>query len=106
MSEFRFTKPSNFPPVVKGLIIVNVCVWVLQLILDRTYDITDRLALYPIGSPMFRAYQVITHMFAHASYGMGGTIVFYHILFNMLGLWMFGRILENVWGGKRFLHFY
>ena len=35
-----------------------------------------------------------------------GTIVFYHILFNMFTLWMFGRVIENVWGPKRFLFFY
>ena len=45
-------------------------------------------------------------MFAHAAYDPFGRIIFYHILFNMFALWMFGRILENVWGGKRFLLFY
>jgi membrane associated rhomboid family serine protease len=45
-------------------------------------------------------------MFAHASYTPAGSIVFIHILFNMFGLYMFGRILENVWGPKRFLFFY
>jgi membrane associated rhomboid family serine protease len=45
-------------------------------------------------------------MFAHAAYVPGGGIIFFHILFNMLTLWMFGRILENVWGAKRFLIFY
>ena len=50
-------------------------------------------------------------MFAHMSYnGVPGSpyanIYFFHILFNMFGLFMFGRILENVWGAKRFLFFY
>jgi membrane associated rhomboid family serine protease len=40
-------------------------------------------------------------MFAHAPLPQ-----IYHILFNMFALWMFGRILENVWGPKRFLLFY
>ena len=54
----------------------------------------------------FEPYQIATHMFAHAAVGPGGGVIFYHILFNMFALWMFGRILENVWGPKRFLLFY
>src|SRR5947209_15301952 len=106
MSNFRYYRPSNFPPITKNLIIINVLVWITQLIFDKQYDITDKLALYPIGTPMFKPYQIATHMFAHASYDGAGNIIFYHILFNMFALWMFGRILENVWGGKRFLLFY
>jgi membrane associated rhomboid family serine protease len=48
----------------------------------------------------FYPYQIATHMFAHSP-GM-----LFHILFNMFGLYMFGRVLENVWGPKRFLFFY
>ncbi|MER3463664.1 MAG: rhomboid family intramembrane serine protease, partial [Chitinophagaceae bacterium] len=51
-------------------------------------------------APQFRPYQIATHLFAHDPSN------FFHIVFNMLALWMFGRILENVWGGKRFLLFY
>ena len=114
MSEFRNYRMDNFPPVVKNLIIINVVVWLAQLLFDRLYGdissgnlwLTDKLALYPFGSEAFKPYQIVTHMFTHASYGVGGSIQFYHILFNMFSLWMFGRILENVWGGKRFLLFY
>jgi rhomboid-like protein len=48
----------------------------------------------------FYPYQIATHLFAHSPQ------MIMHILFNMFGLWMFGRILENVWGAKRFLLFY
>ncbi len=110
MSNFRFTRVEKFPPIVKNLIIINILVWVAQLIYDNkdglTMFLTDRIALFPISSEDFKPYQIVTHMFAHASYSMGGNIVFIHILFNMFGLYMFGRILENVWGGKRFLIFY
>jgi len=106
MSNFRFTRPSGFPPIVKNLIIINVIVWLAQLFYDKEYGLTMKLGLWPIGSPFFEPYQVATHMFAHASYGPGGQIMFFHILFNMFGLFMFGRILENVWGPKRFLFFY
>jgi membrane associated rhomboid family serine protease len=111
MSQFRFTRPDNFPPIVKNLIVINVLVWVAQIILDpRLYaqsgfTLTDRLALWPVSSDLFKPYQIATHMFTHAAY-QGGRVVLFHILFNMFGLWMFGRILETRWGPKRFLLFY
>jgi membrane associated rhomboid family serine protease len=105
MSDFKQHRPSAFPPITKNLIIINVLVWIAQVILDKEYHLTDKLALYPIGHG-FEPYQIATHMFTHASYDPNGGIIFYHILFNMFALWMFGRILENVWGGKRFLLFY
>jgi membrane associated rhomboid family serine protease len=109
MSNFKYTRPNNFPPVVKNLIIINILVWIAQITLDKKEGVDDyltsKLALWPVQSENFKPYQIATHMFAHASYE-GGHVVFYHILFNMFALWMFGRILENVWGGKRFLLFY
>lgn len=114
MSNFQNTRPDRFPPIVKNLLIINVLVWIAQLIYDRgdgmlTMWLTNKIALYPIGDPDFKPYQIATHMFAHASYAGNAIqyhIVFFHILFNMFGLYMFGRILENVWGAKRFLIFY
>ena len=115
MSNFRYTRPSGFPPIVKNLIIINVLVWIAQLIYDNNPDeimwLTRRIALWPINSAEFSPYQLATHMFAHASYtfnpatGQASTVLI-HILFNMFALFMFGRILENVWGPKRFLFFY
>ena len=105
MSDFKYYRPNNFPPIVKNLIIINVLVWLAQVTLDRQLNLTDILALYPIDSPEFKPYQIATHMFAHAAI-VGRSIVFYHILFNMFALWMFGKVLENVWGPKRFLLFY
>ena len=106
MSNFRFTRPDRFPPVVKNLIIINVLVWIAQLIYDKQWGLTIKLGLWPVDTPYFKPYQIATHMFAHASYDAGGNIMFFHILFNMFGLYMFGRILENIWGPKRFLFFY
>src|SRR5258708_2988430 len=116
MSDFRYHRPSNFPPVVKNLIIINVLVYVGQLTLEKTYHLTERFMLYPIMPEKlhqflvdkgaleeyqkFQPYQIFTHMFSHSP------STFAHILFNMFALWMFGRILENVWGPKRFLFFY
>ena len=115
MNDFKY-RPDNFPPIVKNLIIINVLVWVAQLALESQFQITEKIMLYPImpqrlhdilvasnamePAQKFEPYQIATHMFAHAPN------MFFHILFNMFALWMFGRILENVWGGKRFLFFY
>lgn len=103
MNQF-YTRPSEkFPPAVKNLIAVNVVVWVAQLLFDERFGLTAKLGLWPIGNPYFKPWQIVTHMFAHAA---SGPSMFLHILFNMFTLWMFGRILENVWGSKRFLIFY
>lgn len=102
MSNFRFTRPDRFPPIVKNLIILNVLAWIAQLSLDSQYQLTMKGALWPIGTPVFEPYQIFTSMFLHApSFDM-----FFHILFNMFALFMFGRVLENVWGPKKFLFFY
>lgn len=85
-------------PVVLNLIIINALVFVAQMVLDKTMGFTNTIALYPYDSGLFEPYQLVTHMFAH-----GG---FFHILFNMYALWMFGSVLERVWGPKRFLIFY
>ena len=122
MSDFRYYRPSNFPPVVKNLIIINVLVWVAQIIFNSSYHLTEFLQLNPIipaqlqdilkqsgvytDIDRFKPYQIFTHMFAHAAVDNHGGIIFFHILFNMFALWMFGRILENIWGPKRFLFFY
>jgi membrane associated rhomboid family serine protease len=97
MSDFKF-RNDNFPPIVKNLIIINVLVFVAQNLLDSQYLLIPWLGMWSITSPFFQPYQIVTHMFTHASIP--------HILFNMFSLWMFGKILENVWGGKRFLLFY
>ena len=85
-------------PVVLNLIIINALVFVAQMVLDKTTNFTNTIALYPYNNENFEPYQLVTHMFAH-----GG---FFHILFNMYALWMFGSVLERVWGPKKFLIFY
>ena len=75
-------------------------VYAAQLIFDSQYDLTGKIGLWPVQSEHFNPYQVFTHMFAHSPH------LLVHIIFNMFMLWMFGRILENVWGAKRFLFFY
>ncbi|GAB4093786.1 rhomboid family intramembrane serine protease [Flaviaesturariibacter terrae] len=104
MSRFDYYRPNQMPPVVRGLIIANAVVFILQLLGDSygttapiPFSLTQKLALWPIGAG-FEVYQIATHMFAHGS--------FPHILFNMFALWTFGKMLESIWGPKRFLNFY
>ncbi len=86
----------SIPEVVKQLIIVNVLFFIgAQIAGSIAYDL---LALHYPKNPMFAAWQLITHLFMHGS--------MYHILFNMLGLWMFGSPLAQLWGTNKFLIFY
>ena len=91
---------QEIPPVIKNLIIVNALLFFAQTIFQNnpTLRIEEFLALHDVHSAFFRPHQLITYMFLHANIG--------HIFWNMLLLWVFGSMLENVWGSKRFLVFY
>jgi membrane associated rhomboid family serine protease len=95
-------RPSSFsqlPEIVKNLLIINGLFFLATISLE-SYGInfTKWFALHQFQSPDFMPHQLITHFFMHGD--------FTHLLFNMFALWMFGKILENVWGGKRFLIYY
>ena len=51
MSNFQFTRPDAFPPIVKNLIIINVLVFLAQMSLGTQYSLTERISLYPIIDP-------------------------------------------------------
>lgn len=90
---------GNIPPVVKNLIIINVLMLLATYVVSmRGVDLNSVLGLHFFLSPAFRPYQLVTHIFMH-----GGLM---HLFFNMFALWMFGRILEGVWGPKRFFIYY
>ena len=85
--------------VVFYLIVINVIFFLVSHYLPGLIPYGPGiLAMHYPSSEYFRPFQIITHMFMHAN--------FMHILFNMYGLYMFGSILERVWGPKRFLEFY
>jgi membrane associated rhomboid family serine protease len=88
------------PPVVKNLILINVVMLIADFTAKSVFgtDLTTILGLYFPKSDKFMPLQIITHMFMHAN--------FMHLFFNMFALYMFGGILENVWGPKRFLIYY
>lgn len=87
---------ANVPTITRNLIIINCIVFVGYLI-NRGF-MTETFALFYPTSPYFRWWQIITHMFMH-----GG---FFHILFNMYTLLIFGSVVENIIGQKKFLLFY
>ena len=89
----------NIPIVTKNLLLVNiiafVATWMLQL---RGIDLNDICGLHFFMAADFQVWQLVTYMFLHSG--------FMHILFNMFALWMFGVVIENVWGPKKFLFYY
>jgi len=91
---------SGIPPVVKNLILINVIMLLAMYTAAGVFgiDLNTRLGLYFPRSDHFRPYQIITHMFMHGGLG--------HLFFNMFALFMFGRVLESVWGPKRFFIYY
>ncbi len=90
---------NNMPTVTKNLLIVNflafIATWVLQL---RGIDLTAMFGLHFFLASDFHIYQFVTYMFLH-----GGLT---HIFFNMFALWMFGSVIERVWGPRKFLFYY
>lgn len=100
MSWFGSGNGVSIPPVVKNIILINVIVFVATLMFGMAPDgfMMRNLALHPFQSSLFRPHQIVTHMFMH-----GGIT---HIFFNMFAVYMFGRILEQLWGSKKMLIFY
>lgn len=87
---------SNVPTVTRNIIIINIIVFIATLINDSF--MTTTFALFYPTSRYFHWWQPITHMFMH-----GG---FWHIFFNMYTLYIFGRVVEQIIGSKKFLIFY
>ncbi|MBK7388315.1 MAG: rhomboid family intramembrane serine protease [Bacteroidetes bacterium] len=101
--SYQEYRPSSFnflPLVVKNLLIINAIFWLADTVFDEQLGLsfTYHMGLYFPLSELFRPYQFITHLFLHGN--------FMHLLSNMFALWMFGTVLENFWGPKRFIIFY
>ncbi len=102
--SYQQIRPGGFevlPPVIKNLIIINGIVLLAQYTAEvQGYKemIYNLFALHNVQSELFKPYQLVTHLFMHGN--------FVHFFFNMFALWMFGSMLENMWGAKRFLNFY
>ncbi len=95
---------------VKHLLIINVVIFIGALTIGQNGDLFRNLfALHFPSNELFQPWQIITHMFMHATYvetANGMTIYFQHILFNMFALWMFGTAVERALGAKKFIFFY
>ena len=90
---------NQMPPVTKNLLIINILCF-LGMYVGRMYgiDINDLFGLHFVLASHFMPYQLLTYMFMHGNLE--------HIFFNMFALWMFGRIIEQVMGSRRFLFYY
>lgn len=84
--------------VVKNLIIINVLVFLATDVLLTQFNLKEYFTLYPFGYELHQPYQLATSIFGHST--------FTHLLFNMLGLYFFGPLVESTLGPKRFLFLY
>lgn len=91
---------QNIPVVTKNLLIINVLAYLADLVLEQggIISLSYYGGLHFFMSPYFHFYQLITYMFLHGS--------FTHLFFNMFALWMFGCVIERVWGTKKYLLYY
>lgn len=90
----------GLPPVVKNIIMINALMLLASYAANSVFeiDLNSVLGLYFPKSEQFMPVQIVTHMFMHGN--------FWHLFFNMYALYIFGQVLENVWGPKRFFIFY
>lgn len=92
---------GGMTPIVRNLLIINVIMFVITAVMPLAIggvELYRLLAFHYYESDYFRPHQLITYMFLHGGFG--------HIFFNMFAVFMFGKVLEQVWGPKRFLIFY
>ena len=90
---------QNIQPITKNLIIINVLFFLATFVFrTKGVDLSVILGAFYPESPNFKPWQVLTYMFMHAD--------FTHILFNMFSLWMFGSVVEQTFGPKKFLILY
>lgn len=98
-NQYRPGSFGHLPVVTKNIIIINVIMFVLKMLLmQKGVNLDDYFGLHDHLSPNFKPHQFITYIFMHEG--------FMHIFFNMLGVYFFGQVLEQVWGPKRYLIFY
>lgn len=90
---------NQMPPITKNLLIINVlCYLTMRVAAQYGIDLNEMLGLHFFMADRFVPYQLVTYMFMHGSVE--------HIFFNMFAVWMFGRIIEQVLGSRRFLFYY
>ena len=101
---YSFGFPS-ITPYVKGLVIANIVIWFFLILVIQQFFLESPFIYQYLGltPALLKDYgliwQPLTYMFVHSK-GM------FHILFNLIILWMFGSELERLWGGRFFLIYY
>ena len=92
----------NIPVITRNLLLINALAYVACIFSGTDayggYVLNDTLGLHFFKASDFQLYQLFTYMFMHASLS--------HIFFNMFALWMFGCVVERVWGPKKFIFYY
>ncbi len=89
---------NSIPLVTRNLLIINVLVFLADSLLSKGGGMVNYLGLHYFSSELFMPHQIITCMFMHGDIS--------HLFFNMFAVFMFGRVLETVWGPKKFLLYY
>jgi membrane associated rhomboid family serine protease len=84
----------NITPLVKNIIFICIAVFIVQRLVPQ-FGLTEKMALFKLGTGYFKPYQLFTYMFAHGSLG--------HLFFNCMAMIFVGSMLEMVWGMKRLL---
>lgn len=99
-NQYRPNSFGGLPVVTKNILIINVVFFLLTVALQSTQhiDLAKYLGLHYPTAPDFKPHQFVTYIFMHGSFS--------HILFNMLAVYIFGQVLEQIWGPKRYLIFY
>ncbi len=98
-NQYRPNGFGHLPVVTKNIIIINVIMYVLKLILEgKGINLDNYLGLHYHLAPAFQPYQFITYLFMHGSFS--------HLFFNMFAVYMFGQVIEQTWGPKKYLIFY
>ena len=90
---------NRVPEVTKNLLAINVLMFLATIVMAKQgVNLTEILGLHFFMASDFAPYQLVTYMFMHSGFS--------HLFFNMFALYMFGALLERVWGAKRFLIYY
>ncbi|HWZ64610.1 MAG TPA: rhomboid family intramembrane serine protease [Steroidobacteraceae bacterium] len=88
----------SVPPATRAIILINVGVYVVQLLVAQPMEML--FALWPLGDPLFRPWQLLSYAFLHDPQNLA------HIFFNMFALFMFGGALEQHLGARRLVLYY
>ena len=89
----------NLPTITRYLLIANLCIFLFASILERSgFDLNAICGLHYYSAQSFHWWQPLTYMFLHANFS--------HLFFNMFAVLMFGPMIENEWGQRRYLMYY